>query len=237
MQGGETVMAKEAFLIGNPPKRAPKKKKSNVGLKRHRILAFEGKGGGMFTSAEAKIVRPGIKINPFRKNPLFGEELMFIGANPQRKRGEFHMAKKKTHHKKFKKAAKKHRSFRMNPVSYMDKGLAMGVGGAVVGAIGARMIPNLLKLTGWKGNLAQLGVGVLGLVLGSKMDKEAGTGIMLGAAAILGTDLTAGVLATASAAAAPMAVQGFEYAQPQLAGPYTEDPYNTPAMGGYEVAY
>lgn len=231
-------MAKEAFLIGNPPKHAPKKK-SNAGLKRHRILAFESKGGGMFTSGSAKLVRPGMKINPFRKNPLFGEELMFIGANPQRKRGETNMAKKTTHHKKFKRYSKKHRSFRLNPVSYMNKELFTGAAGAVVGAVGARMIPNLMKLTGWKASAAQLGVAVLGLIAGSKVSKEAGTGVALGAVAIMGTDLTAGVLAGASNAAAPApAVSGYDVETPdQLSGPYADDPYSTPAVGGYEVEY
>lgn len=186
-------MSEEQFLI-NPPKRKPK---SMAGMKRHRILAFEGKNGGLFTSPEAKIVRKGIKINPFRfkKNPL-GEELMFVGLNPRK--GAKSMAKR-THKRKYKKnPAKRHkRHYRRNPMSGMKDMVPMvisGGAGALVGRAVPQFIP-VLKNMGMLGNivskvaLAFGGAMILDKTLGKKF-KGIEDGWVIGSLASAVADLS-----------------------------------------------
>lgn len=204
-------MALEPFLV-NPPKRRPSRKakshrrRSNVGLKRHRIVAFENKRGDLFSSGAAKIVRKGIKLNPFRRNP-FGEELMFFGANP--KGG--HMARKKHSKKRFRKnPARKSRRFKLNPV--MDKSIMYMILSGGVAALATRMIPNLIGLTGWKAYATQAAILVGGGLAATKLvNKNVGVGVMIGSGAMIITDVTRNMLSGATAAAsAPVAVQGFE---------------------------
>lgn len=152
-------MATEQFLI-NPPKRKPSRKhfshkrKSMAGMKKHRILAFESKAGGLFTSPTAKIVRKGIKINPFRfrSNPL-GEELMFVGLNPRK--GGKAMATHKKHHKRHRKnPVRKHRRYHRNPMSTkaLIPMVVSGTAGALVGRTVPQFIP-FLKDMGTAGNI------------------------------------------------------------------------------------
>ncbi len=159
-------MATEQFLI-NPPKRKPsrKHKKSMVGMKKHRILAFGSKAGGLFTSPEAKIVRKGIKLNPFRfrSNPL-GEELMFVGLNP--KKGGHSMAHKKRSKKRHykKNPARKHRRYHRNPMSSMKSLVPMVVAGGA-GALVGRAVPQFIPVLNGMGTLGNI-ISKAGLAFG-----------------------------------------------------------------------
>jgi hypothetical protein len=195
-------MAMENFLI-NPPKRKPSRKHTkSKAKKRHRILALE-KGGGLFTSSQAKIVRKGIKLNPFhrfRSNPL-GEELMFVGLNPMK--GGKTMAKR---HKKrsHRKNPVKRRRYHRNPMSSMKSLIPMVVSGGV-GALVGRSIPQfipILKGMGTLGNviskvaLAVGGAMLLDKTLGKKF-KGIEDGWMIGSLASAAADLSAiGIVGT-----------------------------------------
>jgi hypothetical protein len=141
-------MAKEAFLA-NPPRKISKKLKKKH-RKIHRILALESKGG-MFTSKEAKIVRKGIKLNPFRRNP-FGEELMFVGLNPFPKKGGKTMAKKRRHKRN---PAKKHRRYRRNPMSSTKSLVPMVISGGL-GNMAGRVVPQFIPILNKMGILGNV---------------------------------------------------------------------------------
>jgi len=191
-------MAQEPFLT-NPPKR----RRSNKGMKRHRILALESAGGGMFTSSRAKLVRKGIKINPFltkrrkhhKRNP-FGE-LMMVGANPFR--GGDIMARK--HHRKSSRRhkhnpARRHRRYHSNPLGAMTALLPM-IAAGTAGAVAVRMIPKFVNLTGMMayGVKAVVVVGG-GWAVGRFVNKSAGEGWIIGSAASMITEILKDVLQT-----------------------------------------
>jgi hypothetical protein len=200
MLGGE-IMAQEPFLT-NPPKR----RHSNKGMKRHRILAFESAGGGMFTSSRAKLVRKGIKINPFlrlnrkhrrhhKRNP-FGE-LMMVGANPFR--GGDIMARK--HHRKASRRhrrnpVRRHRRYHRNPLGTMTALLPM-IAAGTAGAVAVRMVPKFVNLTGMMayGVKAVVVVGG-GWAVGKFVSKSAGEGWIIGSAASMITEILKDTLQT-----------------------------------------
>ena len=211
-------MALEPFLT-NPPKSRPKHKAMRG--KKHRILAFEH-GGVIHTSPLAKLVRPGLKINPFRKlhhrrkfsrNP-FGEELMFVGTNPMR--GVRTMTMRK-HHKKHRKSYKhnphrKHHSrkrYHRNPMSSMKSLIPAAVSGTV-GAFAVRAIPNLLSGVAFISGLGTIGQLVLkgavivgGAKLADKFVKKSGVsdGWVIGSTASVLSELVQGFIPTGTAVA------------------------------------
>jgi len=190
-------MAKEPFLI-NPPKR----RKTAAGMKRHRILALESKDGGLFTSSRAKIVRKGIKINPFkrhRSNP-FGE-LMFVGANPFKK-GVKSMAKRR--HKR-NPAKRTKRRFHRNPMTQiLSKSMLSMVAAGAAGVIASRMIPKMLPSIGGvnlSSGIANYGLKAAivvggGMAVDKFVGKAASEGWMIGSAAALVTEVVKDVLKT-----------------------------------------
>lgn len=188
-------MAMENFLT-NPPKRKPSRKHSKTAKKKfHRILALEGKGGGLFTSSQAKIVRKGIKLNPFhrfRKNPL-GEELMFVGLNPMK--GGTTM-RKRSKKRKYKKNPARRRYHR-NPMSSMKSLFPMVLSGGV-GALVGRAVPQFIPVLNTMGTMGNI-VSKIALAFGGAMllDKTFGKkfrgiedGWMIGSLASAAADLS-----------------------------------------------
>ena len=194
-------MATEQFLI-NPPKKKPSRKHTKTAKRKiHRILALEGKGGGLFSSSQAKIVRKGIKLNPFRfrSNPL-GEELMFVGLNPRK--GGHTMAKR--HKKRKYKKNPARRRYHRNPMSSVKSMIPMVVSGGV-GALVGRTIPQFIPILKGMGTLGNL-ISKVGLAVGGAMllDKTLGRkfkgiedGWMIGSLASAAADLSAvGIVGT-----------------------------------------
>jgi hypothetical protein len=151
----------------------------------------------LFTSPEAKIVRKGIKLNPFRRfrsNPL-GEELMFVGLNP-RKGGHSTMAKKRSHKRKYKKNPAKRRYHR-NPMSSVKSLIPMVLSGGV-GALVGRAVPQFIPVLNGMGTLGNI-VSKIALAVGGAMilDKTLGKkfrgiedGWMIGSLASAAADLS-----------------------------------------------
>ncbi len=160
-------MATEQFLI-NPPKHAPKKAvKSKVIHHKRASVSMLGKegslhrprvytmGGHWQTSLMAKKAKPGLRINPFKRNPM-GEELMFIGANPFRevKKVKKHHSKK-THanpftfhslgaHKAHKHKKSRSRKYHHNPMG-VDASSVKPLLGALAGGLATALVPGLLN--------------------------------------------------------------------------------------------
>jgi len=157
-------MASEQFLV-NPPKHAPQKvAKSRATIKHKRasisMLGKEGSlhrprvytmGGHWQTSSAAKVAKPGLRINPFKRNPM-GEELMFIGANPFREVKKVKHSKKAHSKSPFtfhslgapKAHKKSHRGkYRHNPMG-VDASSVKPLLGALAGGLATALVPGLV---------------------------------------------------------------------------------------------
>jgi hypothetical protein len=228
-------MANEPFLI-NPPKSLPKTKavkKKNKHTVWHKpsasMLGKEGTlhrprvyslGGHWQTSPAAKIARPGLRVNPFKKNPM-GEELMFIGLNPFKEvRNVKRKSSKKRHAKRsYKKNPvhfkRKRHSFRRNPMTDaigLDASASTmkPVAAALAGGLATVIVPNLIGRfmpaanTGMMSYLTKIAV-LLGGALGANKlaGKSAAIGFAGGSAVVMATQAAADYLPGIMTGSAP----------------------------------
>jgi hypothetical protein len=224
-------MASENFLV-NPPRHMPKSKSKAKKAKHTKwsfpsssLLGKEGTlhrprvytmGGHWQTSLDSRVAKPGMRLNPIRKNP--GEELMFIGANPFRE--VKHMKHKKHHTKKHsykhspakshKKHGKKH--YRHNPV--LDGSMVKPVVAALAGGLATMIVPNLLSRfvysganQGIMGYLVKAGILVGGAYgVNHFMDKNAAIGFASGAGVVIGTEAAVEYMPSIFGAGSPASV-------------------------------
>ena len=97
--------------------------------------------------------------------------------------------KNPVHHRRHRKNPASHRRYRHNPIG-IDKSMLYMILAGGVGALAARMVPNMLKLTGIMDYAAKAAITVVGGMAGKKfVNANVGTGFTIGAGSILVTDL------------------------------------------------
>jgi hypothetical protein len=207
--------------------------KSMLGMHKHRPVVWESKDHRMFTSPAAKIVKKGMKVNPF------GEELMMIGANPRRRVGGIMAHRKHRKHRR-NPMHKFGRIFKHNPI--MGKGVLTLILAGGVAAIASRMIPTMPGVSSfvgastWKKYAAQAAVLVGGSYIVTKFLKkpELSKAVMIGSGAVLLMDATHDVLSMTASSSAPASSGAAAYerlgnTEVAVKGPYQD------TLGMYET--